>query len=94
MPDLSLYSFHYKIQTGYFYNMKNSGLVFFFLLFFLTKEHMISWTNKSCVSLFLIMDTFFKVRITGKKTKIKGKEMKLVLNELIAGRWLGGCHGR
>lgn len=26
MPDLS--SFHYKIQTGYFYNLKNSGLVF------------------------------------------------------------------
>lgn len=32
-----------------------------------------SWTNKYCVILFLIMDTFFKVRITG-KNKIKGKK--------------------
>jgi len=28
---------------------------------------MMSWTNKYCVSLFLITDTFFKVMITGKK---------------------------
>lgn len=87
MPDLS--SFHYKIQTGYFYNMKNSGLVFFFFFFFLTKEHMISWTNKYCVSLFLITDTFFKVRITGKKNQDKRKRDQVSV-EWINSRQVAG----
>lgn len=70
MPDP--FSFHYKMQTGYFYNMKNSELVFFFLFFLNKRTHDVM--DKQILCLFLIMDTFFKLWITGKKQDKRKKD--------------------
>lgn len=70
MPDL--FSFHYKIQTGYFYNVKNSGMIFF--SFFKQRNTWCHGQTNIVFSLFLITDTFFKVRITGKKQDKRKKD--------------------